>query len=129
MINTSSKTGAVTVNLTVHDVDNNIATRTADPNSLDNAQHDDQQQMGQSMETTEEDESNTEDSKTMQANNNNTPVLESTVRKKTIFSILENIAYTTYLIKLPFFVCCDIGVSISTRDAVIRQTTTKALVQ
>jgi hypothetical protein len=47
---------------------------------------------------TEGDESNAEDSKTMQENNNDTPVLGSTVSKKTIFSILENIAYTTYLI-------------------------------
>jgi hypothetical protein len=49
------------------------------------------------METTEEDESNAEDSKTTQENNNDTPVLGSTVSKKNI-SILENIAYTTYLI-------------------------------
>jgi hypothetical protein len=96
LIDTSSKTGAVTVNLTVHDVDNNVATGTADPDSLDNACHDEQQQMGQSMETTEGDKSNAEDSKTTQENNINTPVLGSTVSiKKTIFSILENIAYTT----------------------------------
>jgi hypothetical protein len=98
LIDTSSKTGAVTVNLTVHDVDNNVATCTADPDKSDNAHHNEQQQTGQSMETTEGDESNAEDSKTMQENNINTPVLGSTVSKKTIFSILENIAYTTYLI-------------------------------
>jgi hypothetical protein len=52
LINTSSKTGAVTVNLTVHDVNSDVATRTADPNSSDNARHDKHQQTGQSMETT-----------------------------------------------------------------------------
>jgi hypothetical protein len=98
LIDTSSKTGAVTVNLTVHDVDNHVATCTADPDSLDNAHHDKQQQTGQSMETTEGDKINAEDSKTTQENNINIPVLGSTVSKKTIFSILENIAYTTYLI-------------------------------
>jgi hypothetical protein len=82
LIDTSSKTGAVTVNLTLHDVDNNVATRTADPNSSDNARHNKQQQRGQSMETTEGDKSNAEDSKTMQENNNDTPVLGSTVSKK-----------------------------------------------
>jgi hypothetical protein len=82
LIDTSSKTGAVTVNLTVHNVDNNVATHTADPDSLDNACHDKQQQTGQSMETTEGDESNAEDSKTTQENNNDTPVLGSTVSKK-----------------------------------------------
>ncbi len=82
LIDTSSETGAVTVNLTVHDVDNDVATRTADPDSSDNARHDEQQQMGQSVETTEGDESNAEDSKTTQENNNDTPVLGSTVRKK-----------------------------------------------
>ncbi len=97
LIYTSSKPGAVTVNLTVHDVDNNVATHTADPDSLENECHKKQQQTGQSMETTEGDESNAEDSKTMQENNNDTPVLGSTVSKKNI-SILENIAYTTYLI-------------------------------
>jgi len=97
LIDTSSKTGAVTVNLTVHNVDNDVAIRTADPDSSDNARHDEQQQPGQSMETTEGDESNAEDSKTTQENNNDTPVLGSTVSKKNI-SILENIAYTTYLI-------------------------------
>ncbi len=86
------------MNLTVHDVNNDVATRTADPNSSDYAHHDEQQKMGQSMENTEGDESNAEDSKTMQENNINTPVLGSKVSKKTIFSILENIAYTTYLI-------------------------------
>ncbi len=98
LIGTSSETGAVTVNLTVQDVDNNVATRTADPDSSDNARHDKQQQTGHSMETTEGGKSNTEDSETTQENNINTPVLGSTVSKKTIFSILENIAYTTYLI-------------------------------
>jgi hypothetical protein len=97
LINTSSEPGTVTVKLTVPDVNNNVATHTADPDSSDNARHDKQQQMGQSMETTEGDKSNAEDSKTMQENNNNTP-LGSTVSKKTVFSILENIAYTTYLI-------------------------------
>jgi hypothetical protein len=82
LIITSSKTGAVTVNLTVHDVDNNIATRTADPDSSDNACHNEQQQMGQSMETTEGDKSSAEDSETMQENNINTPVLGTTVSKK-----------------------------------------------
>ncbi len=60
LINTSSKTGAVTVNLTVHNVDNNVATHTADPDSLDNARHNEQQQTEQSMETTEGEESNAE---------------------------------------------------------------------
>jgi hypothetical protein len=55
MINTSSEKGAVTVNLTVHNVNNNVVTRTADPDSSDNARHDEQQQTGQSMETTEGD--------------------------------------------------------------------------
>jgi hypothetical protein len=82
LIDTSSETGTLTVNLTVHDVDNDVATRTADPDSSDNARHDEQQQMGQSMETTEGDESNAEDSKTTQENNINTPVLGSTVSKK-----------------------------------------------
>jgi hypothetical protein len=82
LINTSSETGAVTVNLTVHDVNKDVATRTADPNSSDYARHDKQQQMGQSMDTTEGDESNAEDSKTTQENNINTPVLGSTVSKK-----------------------------------------------
>jgi hypothetical protein len=98
LINTSSKTGAVTVNLTVHNVDNDVATRTADPDSSDNACHDEQQQTRQSMETTEGDKSNAEDSKTMQENNNDTPVLGSTVSKKINIFILKNIAYTTYLI-------------------------------
>jgi hypothetical protein len=98
LIDTSSKIGAVTVNLIVHNVNNDVATCTADPESSDNAHHNEQQQMGQSMETTEGDESNAEDSKTTQENNINTPVLGSTVSKKTIFSILENIAYITYLI-------------------------------
>ncbi len=82
MIDTLSETGAVTVNLTVHDDDNNKATCTADPDSLDNARHGKQQQTGQSMETTERDKSNAEDSKTMQENNNDTPVLGITVSKK-----------------------------------------------
>jgi hypothetical protein len=43
LINSSSETGAVTVNLTVHDVNNDVATRTADPDSSDNARHDEQQ--------------------------------------------------------------------------------------
>ncbi len=47
--NTSSKTGAVTV----HDVDNFVATCTADPDSSGNARHDEQQQKQQSKETTE----------------------------------------------------------------------------
>jgi hypothetical protein len=98
LIDTSSETGTVTVNPTVHNVNNNVATRTADPDSSDNARHGKQQQMRQSMGTTEGDKSNAEDSKTTQENNNNTPVLGSTVSKITIFSILENIAYTTYLI-------------------------------
>jgi hypothetical protein len=76
LIDTSSETSAVTVNLTVHDVDNNVATRTADPDSLDNARH------NKSMETTEGDKSNAEDSKTTQENNINMPVLGSTVSKK-----------------------------------------------
>jgi hypothetical protein len=58
LIDTSSKTGTVTVNLTVHNVDNDVATCTVDPNSSDNARHNKQQQTGQSMETTDEDESN-----------------------------------------------------------------------
>ncbi len=98
LMDTSSKTGAVTVNLTVHDVNNIVATCTVDPNSLGNARHDKQQQKGQSNKTTDGNESNAEDPKTTQENNINTPVLGSTVSKKTIFSILENIAYSTYLI-------------------------------
>jgi hypothetical protein len=82
LIDTSSKTGAVTVNLTVHNVDNNVVTRTADPGSSDNAHYDKQQQLGQSMETTEGYKSNAEDSKKTQENNINTPVLGSTVSKK-----------------------------------------------
>jgi hypothetical protein len=82
LINTSSETGAVTVNLTVHDADNNVATRTADPDSSDNAHHNEQQQTGQSMETTEGDKSNAEDSETTHENNINTPVLGTIVSKK-----------------------------------------------
>jgi hypothetical protein len=82
LINTSSKTGPVNVNLTVHNVNNDIATHTADPGSSDNANHNKQQQTGQSMENTEGDKSNAEDSKTTQENNNDTPVLGSTVSKK-----------------------------------------------
>ncbi len=117
------------MSLTVHDVDNNVGTRTADPNSLDNARHNKQQQTGQSMETTEGDESNPEDSKTMQQNNNDTPVLGSTVSKKN--NIFHFGKYWLYYLshKITFFVHHDIGVSISTRDAVIQGTTTKAAVQ
>jgi hypothetical protein len=79
LIDTASKTGAVTLDLSVHDVDNNVATRTADPDSSDNARNDKQQQKGQSMETTEESKSNAEGSKTMQKKNINTPLLGSTV--------------------------------------------------
>jgi hypothetical protein len=104
LINTSSKTGAVTVNLTVHDVNNDVATRTADPNSLDNARHNKQQQMGQSMETTEGDKSNAEDSKTTHENNINTPVLGSTVSKKNnIFHFAKYCLY--YLSHIITFFC------------------------
>jgi hypothetical protein len=100
LIDTSSGTGTVTVNLTVHDVDNNVATCTADPDSSDNARHNKQQQIEQSMETTEGDKSNAEDSKTTQENNNNTPVLGSTVSKENnIFHFGKYcLYYTTYLI-------------------------------
>ncbi len=128
LIDTSSKTGAVTVYLTVHDVDNNVATHTADPDSLDNARHNKQQQTGQFMETTEGDKSNAEDSKTTQDNNNDMPVLGSTVsKKKKIHFGKYCLYYLSHIIT--FFVRRDIGVSISTRDAVIRRTTTKAAVQ
>jgi hypothetical protein len=83
---TSSKTGAVTV----HDVNNFRATCTADPVSSGNARHDEQQQKQQSKETTERNESNADDPKTPE-NSINTPVHRSTVSKKTMFSILENI--------------------------------------
>jgi hypothetical protein len=104
LINTSSETGTVTVNLTVHDVNNDVATRTADPDSSDNARHDKQQQTGQSMETTEGDESNAEDSKTMQENNINMPVLGSTVSKKnSIFHFGKYCLY--YLSHIITFFC------------------------
>jgi hypothetical protein len=83
---TSSKTGTVTV----HDVDNSLATCTADPNSSGNAWHNEQQQKQQSKETTETNKSNADDPKTPE-NNINTPVRRSTVSKKTMFSILDNI--------------------------------------
>ncbi len=83
---TSSKIGAVTV----HDFDNSVATCTADPNSSDNARHNKQQQKQQSKETTETNKSNADNPKTPE-NNINTPVRRSTVSKKTLFSILENI--------------------------------------
>jgi hypothetical protein len=82
----SNKTGTVTV----HNIDNSVATCTADPNSSGNARHDEQQQKQQSKETTERNESNADDPKTPE-NNINTPVRRSTVCKKTMFSILENI--------------------------------------
>ncbi len=85
LIDSSSETGAVTVHLTVHDVNNDVVTCTADPDSSDNARHNKQQQTGQSMETTEGDKSNAEDSKTTQENNNDMPVLGSTVSKKQYF--------------------------------------------
>ncbi len=117
------------MNITVHDVDNDVATGAADPNSSDYAHHDKQQQTGQSMETTEGDESNAEDSKTMQENNNDTPVLGSTVSKKN--NIFHFGKYCLYYLShiITFFVRLDIGVSISTWDAVIQRTTTKAAVQ
>jgi hypothetical protein len=83
---TSSKTGTVTV----HDVDNSAATCTADPDNLGNAWHNKQQQKQQSKETTERNKSNSDNSKMLE-NNINTPVHRSTVSKKTMFSILENI--------------------------------------
>jgi hypothetical protein len=67
--NTASKTGAVTLDLTEPDANNDVATHTADPNSSGNARPDKQLQKGQSTKTTEED-------------NNNTPVFGSTVSKK-----------------------------------------------
>jgi hypothetical protein len=75
----ASKTGAVTLDPTVHDVDNDVATCTADPDSSNNAGNNEQQQKGQSMETTEESKSNAEGSKTMQKKNINMPVLGSMV--------------------------------------------------
>jgi hypothetical protein len=84
---TSCKTGAVTV----HDVVNFVATAcTADPNSSGNAQPDKQQPKQQSKETTESNKSNADDPK-MPEKNIETPVRRSTVSKKTMFSILENI--------------------------------------
>jgi hypothetical protein len=61
---TSSKTGAVTV----QDVNNSMALCTADPNSSGNAQHDKQQQKQQSKETTERNKSNADDPKTPENN-------------------------------------------------------------
>jgi hypothetical protein len=84
-MDTSSKTGAVTVNLTVHDVNSVVATCTVDPNSLGNARHEEQQQKRHSNKTTEGNKSNTEHPKTTQENNINTPVLGSTVSKKQYF--------------------------------------------
>jgi hypothetical protein len=84
---TSCKTGAVTV----HNVINFVATAcTADPDSLGNAQPDKQQPKQQSKETTESNECNADNPKTPE-NNIKTPVRRSTVSKKTMFSILENI--------------------------------------
>jgi hypothetical protein len=84
--NTSSKTGAVTV----HNVDNSVATCLTDPDSLGNAWHDKQQQKQQSKETTERNKSNADNPKTPE-NKINAPVRRSTVSKKTMFFILENI--------------------------------------
>jgi hypothetical protein len=84
---TSCKTGAVTV----HDVVNFVVTAcTADLDSSGNAQPDKQQPKQQSKETTKSNESNADDPKTPE-NNIKTPVCRSTVSKKTMFSILENI--------------------------------------
>jgi hypothetical protein len=94
---TTSKTSALTVDLTMHDVKKSVATFTANPDSSGNACHDEQQQKEQSRETKERNESNTEDPK-MQENNINTGVRGSTVSKKTMVSILKNIAYSTHLI-------------------------------
>ena len=89
---TSSKTGAVTV----HDVDNSMATCTADPDSSGNAQPDEQQQEQQSKETTESNESNADDPK-MPENITKTPVCRSTVSKKQCFPIWKILIYSTYL--------------------------------
>ncbi len=56
--------------VTVHDVNNSMATCTADPDSLGNARHDKQQQKQQSKETTERNESNADDPKTPENNIN-----------------------------------------------------------
>jgi hypothetical protein len=77
---TSSKTRAVTV----RDVDNSMATCTADPNSSGNAQPNKEQQKQQSKETTESNKSNADYPKTPQ-NNIKTPVRRSTVSKKKCF--------------------------------------------
>jgi hypothetical protein len=92
---TSSKTGTVTV----HNVNNSVATCTADPDNSGNARHDEQQQKQQSKETTERNESNADDPKTPE-NNINTPVHRSTVSKKTMFSILKlfDLLYSSLII-------------------------------
>jgi hypothetical protein len=89
---TSSKTGTVNV----QDVDNSVATCTADPDSSGNAQHNKQQQKQQSKETTERNKSNTDDPKTPE-NNINTPVRRSTVSKKQCVPFWIILIYSTYL--------------------------------
>ena len=89
---TSCETGAVTV----HDVDNFVATCTADPDSLGNAQPDKQQQEQQSKETTESNQSNADDPK-MPENITKMPVRRSTVSKKQCFPIWKILIYSTYL--------------------------------
>jgi hypothetical protein len=85
---TSCKTGTVTV----HNVDNFVATCTADPDSSGNAQPDKQQQEQQSKETTESNESNADDPK-MPENITKTPVGRSTVNKKQCFPIWKILIY------------------------------------
>ncbi len=92
MDDTSCETGAVTV----HDVDNFVATCTADPNSLGNAQPDKQQQKQQSKEITERKESNADNPK-MPENITKTPVRRSTVSKKQCFPIWKILIYSIYL--------------------------------
>jgi hypothetical protein len=90
--NTSCETGAVTV----HDVNNFVATCTADPDSSGNAQPDKQQQEQPSKETTESNESNADDPK-MPEYITKTPVRRSTVSKKQCFTIWKILIYSTYL--------------------------------
>ncbi len=82
MDNTSCKKGAVTV----QDVNNFVVTCTADPDSLGNAQPDEQQQEQQSNETTKSNKSNADKPK-MPENITKMPVCRSTVRKKQCFPI------------------------------------------
>ena len=71
--NTANNTDAASSDVTVPNAENNEETQAADPNS----------------------------SKTMQEDILNSPLVQSTVSKKTTFSILETIAFTYDLIQLP----------------------------